>query len=120
MIPGLDNFVKAYKEVAAGHRDLYENNVSILRKWTPLDFRNDSLFTELNKTDRNLLYSVVKKAYDMVKCHHRSYVIYTKTRGDYYRSAVIDRDKDAKLLDVAANNLHRLYDDMQSKLDKEE
>ena len=83
------------------------------------DFKIDALFKELDTADRNLLYSTVKKAYDIVRSYHRAYVIYSQTRGDYYRYATLDRKRDVRILDNAVNNLHRLYDDLKSQIEEE-
>ena len=116
MIPGLNAFVKTFKDMADNHIGLYENEAFIFRKWSQNDFDVSKIVEELNTSDRKLLYTVIKKAYDIVRAYHRSFNIYSQTRGDYYRYAALDREKDKLVIDNVVNNLHKLYDDFKSQL----
>lgn len=119
MIPGLDTFVSNFKEITQNHIDLYNNDTTQLRQWTEKDFDVSTIVAELDKVDRILLYGVVKKAYDIVRAYHRAYKIYLLGRGDYYRTAIVDRPKDSLIIDNAVNNLHKIFDDLKLKIELE-
>lgn len=120
MIPGLDEFVTAFKNVTNGHIDLYENNSTSLKKWTSKNFDVKPIVLEMDAADREILLSVVKRAYDLVRTHHRVYSVYLLRREDYYREASIDRAKDNRIMDAVANNLNKMYDDIMTIKDQEE
>jgi hypothetical protein len=112
VIADINDFVASFKQVTQNHIDIYSNKASNLRKWGEADFDTDALTGNLDATNSILLYACIKKAYDLIRCYHRAYLISLQTRGDYYRAASHDREKDSLIIDIAVNNLQKVHDNL--------
>ena len=116
MITNLNNFVAAFKDVTSNHIDLYSNEATELRKWGEQDFDVTELLKDMDSINSVLLYGAVKKAYDTIRAYHRAYRIYLQSSGDYFRAAIIEKEKDKLIMDNAVNNLSKVYTTLKEEL----
>ena len=111
-ISSLSTFIKKYIKVADGFKDIYNNRKTKIVPWEERDFDTKEIVLAYDADPRALVRGVVKPAYDIVRSYHRSYLIYNQSRGDYYRFADQEREKDKLILEQISSNLDRVYDDL--------
>ena len=120
MRESLDTFVARYKEVTESHMSVYDGTESKLAKWNADDFDVSGIMDSLDTTGHAILFSLVKRAYDIVRAYHRAYKIYLQGREDYYRYAIMDRKKDILAIDAIVNSIGNAYDALQQQVEIDE
>lgn len=109
MIETMKNFIERFKSVCDTHTDCYLNESQSFVGWTRADFDTSKITEEMAKTRQIFPHSQVKKLYDVVKTYKRTYMVYNRSRDDYYRDAIHERDRDKFIVDKVINTTLDTY-----------
>lgn len=110
----LRTFVNIFKQVNDNHVSIYNGEKSKQVVWSSIDFDTDPVLAEMEQTNKLLMTGILKKGYDLVRSYERAYKMTQMTREDYFRQAVVERQKDLLIVDAIATNLGNSYEDMKN------